>query len=74
MKPFVKGHGYWGFLQQLVGATENGPLDCAQVTDQFSGRPSALRGPRFPLFGRDGVRGTQKFALRARQILDDGRK
>src|SRR6266849_7932279 len=59
---------------ELVGATENGPLDCAQVTDQFSGRPSALRGPRFPLFGRDGIRGTQKFALRARQILDDGRK
>jgi hypothetical protein len=69
-----KGGDFGGFLQELVGATENGPLDRAQVADHFAGRPAPFCRPRFPLVLRDGLCGAQKFSLRTSQILDNGRK
>src|SRR5260370_11007582 len=71
VKPSEKGHQFRGFLQELVGAAEDGPLGRAQVADQFASRPAPFGRPRFPLVFTDGIRGAQKFASRTSQVLDD---
>ena len=58
----------------LVGATEDGPLDRAQVADQFASRPAPFGRPGFPLVGRNGIGHRKEFALGTSQILEDGRK
>jgi hypothetical protein len=61
-------------LQEPVGATEDGPLDGAQVADQFASRPPPVSWPRFPLVRWDGIGRPQKVALRPSQVLYNGRK
>ncbi len=71
VKSFVKWHWFWGLLQELVGAVEDGSLNRAQVRDQLASGPPSLTRPYFPLVRRDGIGGAQKFALCTRQILED---
>src|SRR5260370_23709412 len=72
VKPFEKWHWFRRFLQQLVGPAEDGPLDHAQVADQFTSRPAPLSGPRFPFVRWNGICGAQNVAPRASQIFGDG--
>jgi hypothetical protein len=74
MKPLEKGHGCRGFLQELSGPAQDGPLDRAHVADQFASRPAPFGRPRFPLPCSNGICGAQKFASCASKVIDDGRK
>lgn len=73
MESLEKGHIFRRFPQDFVCSADDCPFDRDQVADQLARRPAPFSGRRLPLVGRDRARRTQQFALRASQILDDGR-
>jgi hypothetical protein len=58
-------------LQQLVCASNDGPLNGHEVADKFGCRPSSGFWAGLPLIHRNAIGGAQQPCLRAGQILDD---